>query len=101
MPLDNIKKFYADNKKVIILFVIIIIALLIYRYFWKRESITNDFLPTKKEKQLCINKDTQKKISEEINKKLQEINACDCKETCESSPIRQKTIEIFGNDDFY
>jgi len=32
--------------------------------------------------QMCMTTDAQKMIADEINKKLQEINACDCREAC-------------------
>lgn len=32
--------------------------------------------------QICLNEETQKQIRDDINKKLQEINTCDCRETC-------------------
>ncbi|XWV24779.1 hypothetical protein QJ856_gp1004 [Tupanvirus deep ocean] len=31
---------------------------------------------------VCLDQDTQRKIADDINKKLKEINACDCRETC-------------------
>lgn len=103
--------FYNEHKKFIIIILLLIIIFVIYRYFWEQKSITKDlsvdnlenrlnylenavgispsFQPNTQPiihgetlKPICLDQETQKQIVNDINKKLQEINACDCRETC-------------------
>jgi len=83
-----------------IIIVIIILIFIIYKYFWSTPTYSsvssvngrlanledNVFRPNghaqAPNSHICLNADVQQKIAADINKKLQEINACDCKDTC-------------------
>jgi len=113
------RKFYEEHKKLIIIVSLIIVAFIIYRYFWEKRSIAHDLglgwkgtepvliPPTESvpsNDRNCLNADAQKKIADEINKKLQEINACNCDDECKKKNQPKKSpedVEKFGNDNFY
>jgi hypothetical protein len=96
------KEFFNEHKPVIIVVVVIIVLFIIYKYYWAPSPAVSigsvesrlDNLETNMFKQprarqnpdspnqVCLNTATQQKIISDINKKLQEINACDCKDTC-------------------
>lgn len=114
-------KFYEEHKKLIIIVGLIIVAFIIYRYFWEKRSIAHDLglgwkgtepvlIPptestesTPSNDRNCLNPEIQKKIADEINKKLQEINACNCDDECKkkNQPKKSEDVEKFGNDNFY
>ena len=112
----NFKKFISDNKKILIIVGLIIIAFIIYRYFLQKHNILSDLNLKNSNrnnifsKRICLDSKTQQQIANDINKKLQEINACDCADTCNNkinaiaqikSSIDNNIKESFGNDDFY
>ena len=86
------RDFYENNRKIIIVIVVVIVIFIIYRYMWqKKNRMTNlernlgfagQHVTTNPNSTLCLTADTQKQIANDINKKLQEINACDCSDTC-------------------
>lgn len=62
---------------------IVVICYFINKYVWNA-------------KPKCVNYDTQKKIADSIDKKLKELDTCDC-----GADIKKSKIEEFGNTNFY
>lgn len=83
--------FLSDNKKNIMIVVGIISFIIFIYYFWKNST-------------KCINYDTQKRIADEVDAKLKELDVCDCKlDTPRKIYNNQEKskIEDFGNTNFY
>lgn len=98
----TIVSFVKINKNrigyTLLFLVLIILGYVLYKYLWPKYNKDDP-------KRVCLDKQSQEKIASDIDKKLQEINACDCSETCGIKPNQpvnnDPAIETFGNDDFY
>lgn len=123
----DIKQFAQKYRVIIIILGLLLLLFILYRYFIKKNGIFRNIRfddrnknanVTSIDKSKCLDPKIQQQIADDINKKLQEINACDCGEACksmfdkmntQSNPsinlIESKTVpinpETFGNDDFY
>jgi hypothetical protein len=94
-----------DNKKNIMIVIGIILAIIVICYFLKKYVW--------EEKTKCVNYDAQKRIADEVDAKLKELDVCDCKldqglirtklnttQKISNNPKKSK-IEEFGNTNFY
>lgn len=88
--------FLSDNKKNIMIVVGIILAIVVICYFSKKYFW--------EEKPKCINYDVQKRIADEIDAKLKELDTCDCNLDASQKIYNNQEkskIEDFGNTNFY
>ena len=95
MTEQSSKNFFNNNKKIIMILGIGILAIIIVCSFLK--------VYVWDQKPKCIDYDVQKRIADDINEKLKEIDLCDCKsdesETKKSFQLSEP--EKFGNINFY
>lgn len=96
--------FFYNHRKILIIIGVFIAAFIIYRYFWQKKDITQDLKLKNVKRNLdevenaingrvqslskensgcnCLDPEVQRKIAEEIDKKLQEIDTCNCNDIC-------------------
>lgn len=114
----DIQSFVINHGTFAIVLLIIIVVYIGYTLYWLYAHKSKS--PSSKSHG-CLNKQTQEKIADEIQRKLKEIDSCDCKDACKlkspnkrhlplvsSSPSTTSSessesikTESFGNDDFY
>lgn len=103
MGLLNFLKTYQIHISVGLLLLLALIGFLVYMFVWKNKQTNQNNMTTKNAD--CLLPSVQKKIMEDINAKLKEIDACDCKENCSIVPGVEEDdyskFEHFGNDNFY
>lgn len=78
--------FFKKNKQIVIIVVVIVVVVLIYQFLWDKTpsqrhamSHLNPFAGVLNS---CLEPINQKKIVDEFNKKLNEINTCNCRDIC-------------------
>ena len=100
----NSKKSTIIIVVIIIIIVIVIAIYLIMKdrdvkdqysgvtdYYWDKNTSEWKKINNNNNKRICLTAETQQQISDEINKKLQEINTCDCADSCPLN-IQQKNL---------
>jgi hypothetical protein len=107
----DIQSFVTNHGTFTLIILGIIVLYILYTLYW---FYIKKF-DSKKKSKVCLDKKTQDKIAIEIQKKLEQIDSCDCKDACtlkkksphksnldsESSESDNVHTESFGNDDFY
>jgi hypothetical protein len=112
----NFSDFWTDNKENIVYGILVIIGIVLVVYIFKGYFRKNEFAKIENKgyayiyghtAKKCLDVDVQKQIANDISRKLEEINACNCDD--KHSGLRKRLdlsesqiqMEGFGNDDFY
>lgn len=121
----DLKEFLTKYKIIIIIVVILLVAFIISAIYWKNKTVTNDLslsnienkinaletdlglrssststvVDNKPHQPLCLNAATQQQIADEIKRKLGEINACDCRQTCAMNNIGSYQVEALVDNE--
>jgi len=84
----SISEFYQNNKTLIIVLGVLLVVWFVYKWY-DRKTTKNDDLPDSK---ICMTTETQKKIIDDFNKKLNEIKGCDCTDACKVKPKETTSV---------
>jgi hypothetical protein len=68
-----------ENKIPLIIIILILLGYIAYRWVNEYKKPSRNYPPPGK---MCLSRKSQQDISNEIEQKLKEINACDCADTC-------------------
>jgi len=113
----DIQSFVTNHGTFAVVLLIIIVIYIGYTLYWIYAKKSHS--PSKSHG--CLNKQAQEKIANEIQRKLKEIDSCDCKAACKLKSSNKRHLplalesasttssessesiktESFGNDDFY
>jgi len=123
----DIQSFVTNHGTFAIVLLIIVVVYIGCTLYWLYASKSKSPFPfsssssSSSKSHGCLNKQTQEKIADEIQRKLKEIDSCDCKDACKLKSPNKRHLplalespsttssessesiktESFGNDDFY
>ena len=77
----DIQSFVSEHGTFTLVLLVIIIIYIGYTLYWfYSRRYSRRYLHNSPKK--CLNKEIQQKIANDIQRKLKEIDSCDCKDTC-------------------